>query len=247
VTPEARAPREVGESLVGIPLRRFLRIFYPGRFSARRTKRGGAPFNWKRFLLIQLLLLVLVKAGLFLFYYNSLLSLQYDVEEAQARVDTQLQRRKNIIMNLNIMVMDYAEHERDIFTHTSEIRKEMLASAPEAPPMEGRDAENPNPGEGAQPLKGIGDLEAMLSKVFAIAERYPDLRLSENFQHFMDALVDAENKIAEERMLYNKRANEMSTKVGKFPGFIFARLYGFESPPFFEPEDEARNPPKVNR
>jgi LemA protein len=99
----------------------------------------------------------------------------------------------------------------------------------------------------SKPQVLAGDLDSLLSRIFAIAERYPDLRLSENFQRFMDALVDAEDKIAEQRMVYNERANIMSTAVDKFPGFIFAKVYGFEPPPFFEPEDEARWPPNVEQ
>jgi len=233
---------------MGVPLRRILRVFYPGRFFARKAKKNGASFNWRRFTSILFGALLLVKVALFLFYYNTFLSLQYDVEEARAQIDTQLQRRKNIILNLSVMVMDYAEHEKAIFKHAADTRREMMRpelrrSRPEGPV----DAPAASPGPGAKTLPpgAPGGLDALLAKVFAIAERYPEIRLSENFQHFMEALVDAENKIAEERMRYNRRANEMSTMLGKFPGFVFARLYGFEAPPFFEPEDAARKPPEV--
>ncbi len=245
-----------------IPLRRILRVFYPGRFSAADRKGNRAGFSWKRFFFILSAALMLLKAGLFLFYYNTFLSLQYDVEEAGAQIDTQLQRRKNIILNLNAMVMDYAEHEKEIFKHAADTRAQMLASG------SGDESPRPKPGkmmpkmkktEGPEaaprkipPRREAGpvpdlaaDLDALLSKIFAVAERYPDLRLSESFQHFMDALVDAENRIAQERMSYNKRVNDMSTIVGKFPGFIFAKVYGFEAPPFFEPEAVARRPPNV--
>lgn len=204
---------------MAIPLRKVLRMFYPEWPWARNPPKNGAPLRWKRSILSLVLVLVLLKAGLCFFYYNTLLSLQYDVEEAKAQIDTQLQRRKNVVLNLGHMVREYARHEREIFKHATDSRKGIMPEAPEG-------------------------LDALLLKVFAVAERYPDLRLSANFQRFMDALTDAENKIAEQRMVYNRRANEMSTTVGKFPGFIFARLFGFVAPPFFQPEAEARQSPK---
>lgn len=226
-------------------LRRIVRAFYPGRFGDRRSRGNGGRFAWKRFASTVLGVIALIKVALFFFYYNSFVSLQYDVEEAAAQVDTQLQRRKNIILNLSIMVMDYAEHEKEIFKHAADSRKEMAQFRPKAPPEEAGTALSGDGGEKRQALQAGGDLEGLLSKIFAIAERYPDLRLSENFKRYMDALVDTEAKIAEQRMDYNERANDMSTAVGKFPGFVFAKLYGFDAPDFFEPEEEARKPPRV--
>ncbi len=298
-----------------IKLRRILRAFYPSRVAAKGAKKNGASLSWRRFGLTLCLAAVLVKLALFLLYYNSFISMQYDVEEAAAQVDTQLQRRRNIILNLSVMVMNYAKHEKEIFGHVADTRKDMVQPpGPYRPrphrvlgprpskPLPSRTAQQPETGgrqppaadarpeadartgpvpprraardsdgdagaraplKAAAPKSGpasgtsvatrgnsqapgaVGDLSSLLSKIFAIAERYPELRLSENFQHYMDALVEAETKIAEQRMTYNERANDMSTAVGKFPGFVFARIYGFESPSFFEPEAEARKPPKV--
>lgn len=246
-----------------VPLRKILRTFYPGRFSAETQQTRNTRAGWKRYIWLLILVIVLIKATLFLVYYNTFLSLHYDVQEAQAQVDTQLQRRMNIILNLSIMVVDYAEHEREIFTHAVDTRKEMLeggalsegAPGPnqgdkglagqEAADLDALLARVRNQGGEDQSPAAASDLETLLSKVFAIAERYPELRLSENFLSFMDALVDAENKIADQRMIYNKLANEMSTAVGKFPGFIFAKIYGFEPPAFFEPDPGALTLPKV--
>lgn len=244
-----------------IPLRKILRTLYPERFSGRNPNSSGARprrRSWKRYILGALLVIILLKLVFLLFYYNSFLSLQYDVEESRAQIDTQLQRRMNIILNLSLLVRDYAKHEREIFTHTTDTRKDMLEPESGTPPKQGPRSDRGRNNPGAQvseeldallskPQMTAGDLDALLSRVFAIAERYPDLRLSENFQRFMDALVYAEDKIAEQRMIYNERANIMSTAVGKFPGFIFAKIYGFEAPVFFEPEDQARRLPKVER
>lgn len=229
---------------MSVSLRRILGVLYPERRAPGATgrKRGkGASFSWRRFFLILAGALLLTKLVLLFLYYNTFLSMQYDVEEAAAQVDAQLQRRRDIIMNLNIMVTDYAEHEMALFRYAADRRKEMAGArgtaSRETPGREGG-ADRPIPGTTA-------GLEDALSRVFAIAERYPDLRLSENFQRYMDALVDVERTIAERRMIYNERANVMSTAVDKFPGFIFARLYGFEPPLFYKPEEEALKTPRV--
>ncbi|MHC5035812.1 MAG: LemA family protein [Planctomycetota bacterium] len=248
-----------------LPLRRILGEFYPQGFSSGKRRKKSKNTRWKHWMKALALVLVIVKVGLFLYYYNTFLSLQYDVEEADAQIDTQLQRRKNIILNVGIMVKDYAEHEREIFKHTARTRKEMIVPRPgvSGETVEGAvpGEEKPGPtlveslealidkilnrGRGVQAQKAVGDLDTLLSKIFAVAERYPDLRLSENYRQFMEALVDAENKIAEQRMIYNERANDMSTSVGTFPGFILARIFGFDAPPFYKPELAAREPPKV--
>lgn len=214
---------------------------------------------------ILMLALLIAKLALFLFYYNTFLSLQYDVEEASAQIDTQLQRRKNIILNVGIMVKDYANHEREIFMHAADTRKEMVEPRPGVSPEAVEDErpgdEKPgtklvealdalldrilNRGKRLRARQAVGDLDALLSKIFAVAERYPDLKLSENYRQFLEALVDSENKIADQRMIYNERANKMSTAVGTFPGFIMAKIFGFEAPTFYKPEQEAKKPPKV--
>lgn len=234
------------------PLRKVLRGLYPDQFTRRfqparvpvsKLRKARALFSFrhaKRYAPWLALLLAVLFVALVLIYYNTFLSLQYDVEEAKAQIDTQLQRRRNIILSMNVMVIDYARHEKEIFTHAVDARREMIEPAkPEAP----RQAAGFLP---QLPIRA-GDLDALLSRIFAVAERYPDLRLSENFQRFMDALVEVESKVAEQRMLYNQRANEMSTEVGKFPGFVFAKVYGFEAPPFFVPDAEVHQPPKVGQ
>ncbi len=216
---------------MGIQLRKVLKALYPERFSSKKLKQFFAVLATKRFILTLLAVIILITVSLFLLYYNNFLSLQYDVEESRAQIDTQLQRRKNVILSLNLMVIEYAKHEKELFKYVADMRKEMVDSEHGTPPKDGS--------------KIPDELEAVLSGIIAIAERYPDLRLSESFQSFMDALVDAENKIADQRMVYNERANEMSTEVEKFPGLIFAGIYGFEAPPFFQPEPGAQKLPKV--
>ena len=116
---------------MGMPLRRILRVFYPEQFSDENEKLMGAgevikhrQWKWSA-IFLPVILVILVT--LFLVYYNTFLSMAYDVGEAEAQIGTQLQRRKNIILSMNVMVLDYAKHERDIFNHATDSRKDMLA------------------------------------------------------------------------------------------------------------------------
>jgi LemA protein len=226
-----------------VSLRRILGVLYPVKREPKASKKmkrkgkRGLTFSWGRFFFVIFVALLIIKLTLFFFYYNSFLSMQYDVDEAAAQVDTQLQRRRDIILNLNIIVTDYSAHENRLFRYAADSRKEMVKPPP-IPPQKVPTGE----GGGAARPAGLQDL---LSRIFAIAERYPDLRLSENFQRYMDALIEVESEIATRRMAYNVRANVMSTAVGKFPGFVFAELYGFEPPPFYQPDDDARTTPRV--
>ncbi len=303
---------------MAIAIRKIIALLHPRRAGARKP-----PSRWRRlkYLLYPVLALILITLTLSWYYYNTFISLAYDVEEAKAQIDTQLQRRKNILLNLATMVEDYAKHERLIFKDIAEIRAALMgakrepapahtksfspaplkaagqppqapANAPsprnrsgepkpglkfppgtpatssKTPPAPGTKAPTDKPAPRAVPSRKppraarqnvkapslpaspadigqvAGNIDAF-SKIFAFAERYPSLKLNENFQSFMDALIDAENKIAEQRMLYNIRANKMSTVISKVPGYAFAKLYGFTSPPFFESESAARTSPQV--
>ena len=83
---------------MGIQLRKVLKALYPERFSSKKLKQFFAVLATKRFILTLLAVIILITVSLFLLYYNSFLSLQYDVEESRAQIDTQLQRRKNIFL-----------------------------------------------------------------------------------------------------------------------------------------------------
>ena len=176
----------------------------------------------------------------FIYYYNTFINLRYNVDANLAQIDTQLQKRKNLIINLGKTVVDYAGHEREIFTYLGELRAT----------FNGRNTEeflksNQNGITNELNKAGIaGDeinWEDELSKLMAIAERYPDLRLSENFQSFMSAILEFENKIAELRMIYNDSVNEYSTIQAQFPGNIYASMFRFEKYKFFKVSEDENN------
>ena len=209
-------------------LRRTLHTLYSDEPRGSRPARRG---DWKWLVIAALAATLPLKAFVLVHYYNSFLELGYAVREAEAQIDALLQRRRNMVMTLDATVRAYAKHETAIFEHASNTRRETFAPRPseQAPPKPG----------------GPFDLDGALAQITAVAERYPDLKLSENFRQFMEALITSEREIAERRMTYNTCVNALSTATGTFPGSVFAWLYDVDCPDFFQPEPVARVPPQV--
>jgi LemA protein len=171
------------------------------------------------------LLLVLVVVVL----YNRLVRLRNRVENAWAQVDVQLRRRYDLIPNLVETVKGYASHERATFEEVTNAR----TRAQEARTVpEQAEAENM--------------LTAAIGRLFAVAEDYPELRASENFQQLQSQLEDTEQKIAISRQVYNDAVLTYDTALETVPTNIIAGLFSFEEKPYFEIEDPAvREAPRV--
>jgi LemA protein len=211
------------------------------------------------------LLLIAFHVAMGIYYYNVLTRMEQDVLKEQAKISSLLQRRRNISINLARTVRDYAVHEAEIFRHLAEVRAASQgggdsdgapagrAGAGEVEPGPGplAGAEIPADGEVSKSVidelssfiegAGIGELamDSKLSKLLAVAERYPDLKLSENFRNFMDALVETEKELCDERMRYAETVNTFTTKLKTFPGNVFGKAYGFESVPYYEADQDA--------
>jgi len=165
----------------------------------------------------------------FVFTYNRLVTLKNRAKEAWADIEVQLKRRYNLIPNLVETVKGYASHERELFERVTQARAKAM---------------------GVQDLKEKGEAENMLSNtlksLFAVAENYPNLKASENFQKLQDELTDAEDKIQSARRFYNGNVRDFNIKIESFPANIVASLFGFKKMDFFEiKESEARETPEV--
>lgn len=174
------------------------------------------------------------------YYYNVFINLEYNIEANLAQIDTQLQKRKNLIINLGQTVVEYSKHEREIFTHLAELRTVISGGSSEEILEDILNKLNNDP-VSAQLREDLEKWENTLSGLMAIAEQYPDLKLSENFRTFMDAILEFEGKIAELRMTYNDSVNEYSTIKDQFPGYIFAKIFRFEDYPYYQVDADARN------
>lgn len=165
---------------------------------------------------------VLVIALFVWFTYNSMVTAKVRVEEAWSDITVQLKRRLDLIPNLVNSVKGYAAHEKEVFQRVTEARANAL---------------------NAQGVKETAEAENMfegaLKSLFAVAEAYPQLRATENFQQLQNELVDTEDKIQAARRFYNGAVRDFNTKLSIFPNNIIANMFKFKSREFFEVEDMA--------
>jgi LemA protein len=168
--------------------------------------------------------LVLILVGL----YNGLVGSRNRVDNAWSQVDVQLKRRYDLIPNLVETVKGYAAHEQQTFERVIAARNAAQAATT---PAEQAEAEN--------------ILTGALRQLFALAEAYPELRASENFQRLQAELAETENKIAVSRQIYNDTVLTYNNKVQQVPTNLVASMFGFDAREFFEAGDEAQEAPAV--
>jgi LemA protein len=160
--------------------------------------------------------------------YNRLVRLRNRAENAWSQVDVQLRRRYDLIPNLVETVKGYASHERATF-------EEVTAARTRA--QDARTVEEQAQAENA--------LTAAIGRLFAVAEAYPELRASENFQQLQTELSDTEDKIRVARQVYNDTVLTYENARETVPTNVIAALFGFEEKPYFEIEEAAREAPRV--
>jgi len=163
--------------------------------------------------------------------YNGFVRLRNLVQEAWRQIDVELERRHDLIPNLVETVKGYAAHERAVFDEVTRARA--LASGPASGPAEQAAHENV--------------LTQAIGRLFAVAEAYPQLRASENFQQLQSELTNTEDRIAAVRRFYNANVRELNTKVETFPANIIANIFKFSRAEYFEAEDpQVRVAPTVD-
>jgi LemA protein len=171
---------------------------------------------------------VVLVALLLVALYNRLVRLRNRVQNAWAQVDVQLRRRYDLIPNLVETVKGYAAHERAVFEEVTEARTRAQGA---------RSVEEAAGAENA--------LTAAIGRLFAVAEAYPELRATENFQQLQTDLTDTEGKIAVSRQVYNDTVLTYNNAIQTMPANMVAGLFGFAAKTFFEIEDAAREAPQV--
>ncbi len=176
--------------------------------------------------IVVVILLVLFLIGA----YNGMVRARNKVDEAWSGIDVQLKRRHDLIPNLVETVKGYAAHERETFQAVTDARsRAMSASGP------------------AQAGVAEGMLSQALGRLFAVAEAYPQLRATENFQQLQAELTNTEDQIAAARRIYNGNVQSYNTRIQVFPNSIIAGMGGFTTREYFEIEDAGdREPVKVD-
>jgi LemA protein len=178
-----------------------------------------------------LVLAVVVLVGLFVvFAYNGLVAKRNRSENAWSQVDVQLRRRYDLIPNLVESVKGYAAHERETFDAVTTAR----AAAQQAKGPEDQ-------------ARAESVLSGALGRLMAVAEAYPDLRATENFQQLQQELGETENKIATSRQVYNDTVLTYNNAVQQIPTNIVAGMFNFATREYFEVAegDAAREPVAV--
>lgn len=182
--------------------------------------------------MIWVVIVVVVVAALLLLFlvyeYNKLVRLRNRTQNAWAQVNVQLRRRYDLIPNLVEAVKGYASHERQTFDEVTQART--AAQQAQTVPDQAQ-AENA--------------LTAAIGRLFAVAEAYPQLRATENFQQLQAQLTDTEQKIAVSRQIYNDTVLTYNNSTQTVPTNIIAGMFNFVPREFFEIEEPVREAPRV--
>lgn len=169
--------------------------------------------------------------------YNGLVSSQENVNSQWANVESQYQRRADLIPNLVSTVKWYATHE-------SSTLEGVVAARAKATQVT-IDPANLTPEKLQEYQSAQGQVSSALGKLLMITENYPDLKANQNFLELQAQLEGTENRISVERTRFNETAQTYNKDIRRFPKNILAGMFGFDKKPYFEAEKESKNAPQV--
>ena len=160
--------------------------------------------------------------------YNGLVKLRNMVKDQWAQIDVLLKRRADLIPNLVETVKGYAKHESETLEAVINARNKAVSATTTE-----------------DEIKANGELTGALSKLFALAESYPDLKANTNFLDLQNNLKETEDKIAYARQFYNDAVLKYKNKLEMFPSNLVAGMFGFKPEPFFEATEAEKENPQV--
>lgn len=166
---------------------------------------------------------------IFIVYYNRFVVLENRIDNSLSQIDVQLKKRADLVPNLISSVKGYAKHEKGIMEDVTKARKSFMG----AKTFEGK-------------VKAGAELQHALKSILAIAENYPQLKANENFLQLQQELAAIEDKVAYARQHYNDSIMSYNNLTKKFPGVLFASMYGRTTKKYLEIPAEEKAVPKVN-
>lgn len=172
---------------------------------------------------VVLIIIVMVVA-----IFNGFVSKRNRVQDAWAQIDVQLKRRYDLIPNLLNAVKGYMKYEKDVLTTVTQLRSSIVT------------------GTTQDKATANNQLSAALKSIFAVAENYPDLKASQNFQDLQHQLEDTEDKIAFVRTSYNDYVLDYNNALQQFPGNVLSGTFHFQKADFFQTAEEEKEPVKVD-
>ena len=169
--------------------------------------------------------------------YNNMVSQEEGVSTAWANVESQYQRRADLIPNLVNTVKGYAAHESETLQAVVDARTKATSI--------NINAENMTAEQLKEFQKAQSEVGGALGRLIAISENYPDLKANQNFLELQAQLEGTENRIAVERKNFNDAAKTFNTYIRKFPQSLLTGIFGFEKKPYFEAEEGSQKAPTV--
>ena len=191
----------------------------------------------KNFALIAVIAVVVLLGLWAVSGYNGLVTAEEKVSAQWANVESQYQRRADLIPNLVSTVKGYAEHEQETL--------EGVVSARARATQTTVNADQLTPEALQQYQAAQGELTQALGRLLVTVEKYPDLKANQNFLELQAQLEGTENRITVARQRFNEEAKAYNTAIRRFPRNVLASMFGFEAKPYFEAQAEAAQAPKV--
>jgi LemA protein len=175
--------------------------------------------------------------------YNTLTTKQQNVKGKWANVETQLQRRSDLINNLIETAKLAGVQEQEVFGTIAKARSQLLNATTQAPQGEGGDK---TPEQKQAVINAANSFGGTIGRLLVLQEQYPQLKSNENFMKAQDEVAGTENRIATARKDYNEATQDYNTTRARFPTVISAKLFGFKEEPYFKAEEGAKQVPRID-
>lgn len=175
--------------------------------------------------------------------YNTLTTKQQNVKGKWANVETQLQRRADLINNLVESAKLAGIQEQEVFGRIADARSRLINATNQTPQGEGGDK---SPEQKQAVIDAANSFGGTVGRLLVLQEAYPQLQSNQNFLKLQDEVAGTENRIATARKDYNDATQDYNTTRARFPTVISAKLFGFKEEPYFRAEEGATQPPTIN-
>src|ERR1044071_1155982 len=175
--------------------------------------------------------------------YNTLTTKHQNVRARWADIETQLQRRGDLLNNLAESAKMAGVQEQEVFGKIAEARSRLLNATNQAPQGEAGDK---SPEQKQAVIDAANSFGGTVGRLLVLQENYPVLKSNENFLKLQDEVAGTENRIATSRQDYNTAVQDYNTTRARFPTVISAKLFGFKEEPFFKADEAAKQVPQIN-
>ena len=175
--------------------------------------------------------------------YNTLTTKQQDVKAKWANVETQLQRRGDLLNNLVESAKMAGIQEQEVFGQIAAARSRLLNATNQAPQGEGGDK---TPEQKQAVIDAANSFGGTIGRLLVLNEAYPQLQSNQNFLALQNEIAGTENRVAVSRNDYNTSVQDYNTTRSRFPTVISAKLFGFKEEPYFKADEASKQVPQIN-